>query len=202
MSDRSCGTHLTPMAHPEFDKLVLALPPKATWTDLVLPPSELKALRQIAADARVPTAARDKSSRGRAKAASSGLMVLFAGASGPGKTLAAEVLANELRRPLYRIDLSKVVSKYIGEAEKHLDLLFDNPEAADAILLFDEADALFGKRGEVKDSHDRHANIEVGYLLKRMESHRGVVILETNRKSAIDPAVVRRLRYIVEFPLP
>jgi vesicle-fusing ATPase len=129
-------------------------------------------------------------------------MVLFAGASGPGKTLAAEVLANELRRPLYRIDLSKVVSKYIGEAEKHLDLLFDNPEAADAILLFDEADALFGKRGEVKDSHDRHANIEVGYLLKRMESHRGVVILETNRKSAIDPAVVRRLRYIVEFPLP
>jgi len=189
------------MARPEFDTLVLALPPKATWTDLVLPPRELKALRQIEAAAKAQAAARDKSSTGRAKAASSGLTVLFAGASGTGKTLAAEVLANELRRPLYRIDLSKVVSKYIGETEKHLDLLFDNPEAADAILLFDEADALFGKRSEVKDSHDRHANIDVAYLLKRMKSHRGIAILETNRKSAIDPAVLRRLRYVVDFPL-
>jgi SpoVK/Ycf46/Vps4 family AAA+-type ATPase len=189
------------MPGPEFDKLVLASRPKATWTDLVLPPSELKALRQIAAAAKAQATARDKPSRGRAKATPNGLTVLFAGASATDRTLAAEVLANELRRPLYRIDLSTVVSKYIGETEKNLELRFDKAEAGDAIVLFDEADALFGKRGDVKDSHDRYANIEVAYLLERMESHRGVVILQSNRKSAIDPAVLRRLGYVIDFPL-
>jgi SpoVK/Ycf46/Vps4 family AAA+-type ATPase len=158
----------------------------ATWTDLVLPPRELKTLRQIADDA-------------RARIVANGMVVLFAGAGGTGKTLAAEVLANELQRPLYRIDLSKVASKYIGETEKNLDRLFDNAEADDAILLFDEADALFGKRSEVKDSHDRYANIEVGYLLQRMESHRGITILETNNRSAIKPALLRRSKYVVVF---
>jgi SpoVK/Ycf46/Vps4 family AAA+-type ATPase len=158
----------------------------ATWTDLVLPPRELRTLRQIADDA-------------RARIVANGMVVLFAGAGGTGKTLAAEVLANELQRPLYRIDLSKVASKYIGETEKNLDRLFDNAEADDAILLFDEADALFGKRSEVKDSHDRYANIEVGYLLQRMESHRGITILETNNRSAIKPALLRRSKYVVVF---
>ncbi len=116
--------------------------------------------------------------------------------------MAAEVLANELRLDLYRIDLSQVVSKYIGETEKNLARVFEAAEGAGAILLFDEADALFGKRSEVKDSHDRYANIEVSYLLQRMESYRGLAILTTNIKSALDPAFLRRIRFVVQFPFP
>ncbi|MEA3323831.1 MAG: ATP-binding protein, partial [Euryarchaeota archaeon] len=131
-----------------------------------------------------------------------GISALFAGASGTGKTMAAEVLANELRLDLYRIDLSQVVSKYIGETEKNLRRVFDAAEEGGAILLFDEADALFGKRSEVKDSHDRYANIEISYLLQRMEAYRGLAILTTNMKSAIDTAFLRRIRFIVHFPFP
>jgi SpoVK/Ycf46/Vps4 family AAA+-type ATPase len=116
--------------------------------------------------------------------------------------MAAEVLALELRLDLYRIDLSAVVSKYIGETEKNLRRVFDAAEEGGAILLFDEADALFGKRSEVKDSHDRHANIEVSYLLQRMEAYRGLAILTTNLKDSLDGAFLRRLRFIVEFPFP
>jgi len=139
---------------------------------------------------------RTKSSRGL------GICALFAGASGTGKTLAAEVLANELRLDLYRIDLSQVVSKYIGETEKNLRRVFDAAEHGGSILLFDEADALFGKRSEVKDSHDRYANIEVSYLLQRMEAYRGLAILTTNMKGALDAAFLRRIRFIVQFPFP
>jgi len=131
-----------------------------------------------------------------------GISTLFSGPSGTGKTMAAEVLANEVRLDLYRIDLSQVVSKYIGETEKNLARVFEAAEGGGAILLFDEADALFGKRSEVKDSHDRYANIEVSYLLQRMESYRGLAVLTTNRKSALDPAFLRRLRFVVEFPFP
>jgi SpoVK/Ycf46/Vps4 family AAA+-type ATPase len=131
-----------------------------------------------------------------------GISVLFAGGSGTGKTMAAEVLANELRLDLYRIDLSSVVSKYIGETEKNLRRVFDAAEEGGAILLFDEADALFGKRSEVRDSHDRYANIEVSYLLQRMEAYRGLAILTTNLKEALDPAFLRRLRFVVQFPFP
>jgi SpoVK/Ycf46/Vps4 family AAA+-type ATPase len=127
---------------------------------------------------------------------------MFAGPSGTGKTLAAEVLANELRLDLYRIDLSQVVSKYIGETEKNLRRVFDAAEDGGAVLLFDEADALFGRRSEVKDSHDRYANIEVSYLLQRMEEYRGLAILTTNRKDALDPAFLRRIRFVVPFPFP
>ena len=116
--------------------------------------------------------------------------------------MAAEVLARELRLDLYRIDLASVVSKYIGETEKNLRRVFDAAEAGGAILLFDEADALFGKRSEVKDSHDRYANIEVSYLLQRMEAYRGLAILTTNLKGALDPAFLRRLRFVVQFPFP
>ena len=116
--------------------------------------------------------------------------------------MAAEVLANELRLDLYRIDLACIVSKYIGETEKNLRRIFDKAEDGAAILLFDEADALFGKRSEVKDSHDRYANIEVSYLLQRMESYRGLAILTTNMRTSIDAAFLRRLRFVVEFPLP
>ncbi len=131
-----------------------------------------------------------------------GISALFAGASGTGKTMAAEVLAGELELDLYRIDLSAVVSKYIGETEKNLRRVFDAAEAGGAILLFDEADALFGKRSEVKDSHDRYANIEISYLLQRMEAYRGLAILTTNMKSALDSAFLRRIRFIVDFPFP
>src|SRR5256885_3026585 len=137
-----------------------------------------------------------KSSRGL------GISALFAGPSGTGKTLAAEIMANELRLDLYRIDLSQIVSKYIGETEKNLRRVFDAAETAGAVLLFDEADALFGKRSEVKDSHDRYANIEVSYLLQRMEAYRGLAVLTTNLKGAVDNAFMRRLRFIVQFPFP
>src|ERR1051325_10574431 len=116
--------------------------------------------------------------------------------------MAAEVIAHELRLDLYRIDLASVVSKYIGETEKNLRRIFDAAEDGGAVLLFDEADALFGKRSEVRDSHDRYANIEVSYLLQRMEAYRGLAILTTNMKTALDPAFLRRLRFVVQFPFP
>lgn len=132
----------------------------------------------------------------------SGITALFAGESGTGKTLAAEEIAKCLKLDLYRIDLSSVVSKYIGETEKNLRRLFDAAEDGGVILFFDEADALFGKRSEVQDSHDRYANIEINYLLQRMEAYRGLAILATNMKSALDPAFMRRLRFIINFPFP
>jgi len=132
----------------------------------------------------------------------SGISVLFAGPPGTGKTMAAEVLATELGLPMYRIDLSQVVNKYIGETEKNLKRLFDAADVSDVILFFDEADALFGKRSEVKDSHDRYANLEISYLLERMERFKGLAILATNRKKDLDEAFLRRLRYVIDFPLP
>ena len=131
-----------------------------------------------------------------------GISALFAGDSGTGKTMAAEGIAKKLRLDLYRIDLSAVVSKYIGETEKNLRRMFDAAEDGGAILFFDEADALFGKRSEVKDSHDRYANIEVNYLLQRIEAYRGLAILATNMKDALDQAFLRRLRFVVDFPYP
>ena len=131
-----------------------------------------------------------------------GVAALFAGPSGAGKTLAAEVLANELNLDLFRIDLSAVVSKWVGETEKNLRRVFDAAEEGSAVLLFDEADALFGKRSEVKDSHDRYANIEVSYLLQKLEAYRGLAILTTNLRSHIDEAFLRRLRFVIEFPFP
>ena len=131
-----------------------------------------------------------------------GISALFAGLSGTGKTLAAKVIAQELKLDLYRIDLSRVVSKYIGETEKNLSQVFDGAESGGVILLFDEADALFGKRSDVKDAHDRYANIEVSYLLQRIEAYRGLAILTTNLKKSLDPAFMRRLRFVVQFPFP
>jgi SpoVK/Ycf46/Vps4 family AAA+-type ATPase len=131
-----------------------------------------------------------------------GISALFHGDSGTGKTLAAEIIANELALDLYRVDLSRVVSKYIGETEKNLRRVFDAAEESGAILLFDEADALFGKRSDVKDSHDRYANLEVSYLLSRMETYRGLAILTTNFRQALDQAFLRRLRFIVPFSFP
>ncbi len=189
-------------ARPRLDGLARRISPAATWRDLVLPPAQLDMLRSIALHVRHRLTVHedwgfaDRSGRG------TGIAALFAGPSGTGKTMAAEVLANELDFDLYRIDLSQVVSKYIGETEKNLRRVFDAAEGGSAILLFDEADALFGKRSEVKDSHDRYANIEVSYLLQRMEVYRGLAILTTNLAAAIDPAFLRRLRFSVTFPFP
>jgi len=185
-----------------LDELARRLVPCHTWEDLVLPDDVGRQLReiadQVAGRSRVYEAwgFGAKLSRGR------GIGALFAGPSGTGKTLAAEVLAAHLDLDLYRIDLSGVVSKYIGETEKNLRRVFDAAEQSGAILFFDEADALFGRRSEVKDSHDRYANIEVSYLLQRMEDYRGLAILATNLKSHLDPAFLRRLRFLVDFPFP
>ena len=185
-----------------LDDLAERLNPIATWDDLVLPPQQHHLLRQIAAQLRQRIRVYEEWGFARYGALGTGVSALFYGESGTGKTLAAQSLANELGLDLYRIDLSAVVSKYIGETEKNLRRVFDAAEDSGAILLFDEADALFGKRSEVKDSHDRYANIEVSYLLQRMEAYRGLAVLTTNMKTALDRAFQRRLRFVINFPFP
>ena len=187
---------------PRLAALAQRLDTKATWDDIVLPNEANTLLHQIVDQTRNRSQVydtwgfRDRMNRGL------GISALFAGESGTGKTMAAEVIANDLKLDLYRVDLSAVVSKYIGETEKNLRRLFDAAEDGSAILFFDEADAVFGKRSEVKDSHDRYANIEINYLLQRMEAFRGLAILATNMKSALDQAFTRRLRFIINFPFP
>ncbi|NEO64423.1 MAG: ATP-binding protein, partial [Moorea sp. SIO4G2] len=174
----------------------------ATWDDLVLPTPQRLLLGDIATHLRHKYKVYQEWGFAQKGDRGLGISALFYGASGTGKTMAAEVLAQEFRLDLYRIDLSRVVSKYIGETEKNLRRIFDAAETGFAILLFDEADALFGKRTQVKDSHDRHANIEVSYLLQRMEAYLGLAILTTNFQSALDSAFSRRIRFVVEFPFP
>ncbi|RYY37000.1 MAG: ATP-binding protein [Sphingobacteriaceae bacterium] len=187
---------------PKLNELAERVTPVAHWDDLVIPQQQKEVLKEIAIHVQHRMTVYDdwgfaaKSSRGL------GITVLLYGESGTGKTMASEVLANELQLDLYRIDLSQVVNKYIGETEKNLKKIFDAAEDGGSILLFDEADALFGRRSEVKDSHDRYGNIEVSYLLQRMESYRGLAILTTNMKNALDAAFLRRLRFVVQFPFP
>jgi SpoVK/Ycf46/Vps4 family AAA+-type ATPase len=190
------------LARPRLDTLAQRLDAKATWDDLVLPDEPLRLLRQITVQVRHRHTVYEGWGFAQKMNRGMGISALFSGESGTGKTMAAEVIANDLRLNLYRIDLSAVVSKYIGETEKNLRRLFDAAEEGGAILFFDEADALFGKRSEVKDSHDRYANIEINYLLQRMEAYRGLAILATNMKSALDSAFMRRLRFIVQFTFP
>jgi hypothetical protein len=187
---------------PRLDLLAQRLEAKAKWEDLVLPTTESNLLRQIAAQVGQRSQVYHAWGFGERMNRGLGISALFTGGAGTGKTMAAEVIANQLQLNLYRIDLSAVVSKYIGETEKNLRRLFDAAEDGGAILFFDEADALFGKRSEVKDSHDRYANIEINYLLQRVEAYRGLAILATNMKSALDPAFMRRLRFVVNFSFP
>jgi hypothetical protein len=189
-------------ARPALHGLAQRIEPVAGWDDLVLPPAQLATLREIAVHVRRQAQVYDAWGFATKSARGLGISVLFAGPSGTGKTMAAEVLARDLQLDLYRIDLATVVSKYIGETEKNLRRVFDAAESGSAILLFDEADALFGRRSEVRDSHDRYANIEVSYLLQRMEAYRGLAILTTNQKAALDPAFLRRIRFVVPFPFP
>jgi hypothetical protein len=185
-----------------LDGLAQRIEPIATWDDIVLPEPQRSMLAQIVSQVRQRFRVYQTWGFARKSSAGLGISALFSGASGTGKSIAAEVLANELKLDLYRIDLSQVISKYIGETEKNLKRVFDAAEEGGAILLFDEADALFGKRSEVRDSHDRYANIEISYLLQRMETYRGLAILTTNLKNALDPAFLRRLRFVIQFPFP
>ncbi|NES42961.1 ATP-binding protein [Moorena sp. SIO2C4] len=186
----------------QLEHLAQPINATATWEDLVLPTPQRLLLGDIATHLRYKYKVYQEWGFAHKGVRGLGISALFYGASGTGKTMAAEVLANEFRLSLYRIDLSRVVSKYIGETEKNLRRIFDAAETGSAILLFDEADALFGKRTQVKDSHDRNANIEVSYLLQRMEAYQGLAILTTNFQSALDSAFERRIRFVVEFPFP
>jgi adenylate kinase family enzyme len=182
--------------------LAVRLSPAYGWEDLVVPERQRDLLHSISACLRHRDRVLSEWGYERTVARTQGLKVLFAGESGTGKTMAAQVLAAELGLDLFRVDLATVVSKYIGETEKNLERIFAAADGSNAILFFDEADALFGKRSEVSDSHDRYANIEVAYLLQRMEAYPGAVILATNFKRNIDDAFLRRLDFVVDFPFP
>jgi hypothetical protein len=190
------------LTSPQVGRFVVQIKPRYTWDDIVLPPDKMRQLRGIAGwtqfrrRVHVDWGFGQKLSRGK------GLNVLFTGASGTGKTMAAEIVAHELSLDLLQIDLSNVVSKYIGETEKNLSAIFREAEQSQSLLFFDEADSLFGKRTEVKDAHDRYANIEVNYLLQRVEQHEGIVVLATNLQRNLDDAFLRRIKEVVDFPFP
>jgi SpoVK/Ycf46/Vps4 family AAA+-type ATPase len=176
--------------------------PRYGWEDIILPEDQVALLHEIVSTVRGRATVLDEWGVGRKLASSRGITALFAGPPGTGKTMAAEIIAGELELDLYKIDLSVIVSKYIGETEKNLEQIFTEAASSNAILFFDEADALFGKRSEVRDSHDRYANIEISYLLQRMEAYDGITILATNLRANLDEAFTRRLQFSVEFPFP
>jgi SpoVK/Ycf46/Vps4 family AAA+-type ATPase len=179
--------------------MVQRLDVNATWADLALPASQQELLRAVVLRAQRPEVATRPGALPGSQPSGSGVTALLAGSDSGVRAKAAAVVASELGADLYRVDLSRVVSKYIGETEKRLNLLFDSAEKAGAVLYFDEADALFGKRTDVKDAHDRYANIEVDYLLQRIEAYDGLTILASNMRSSLDDAFTRRLRYVVDL---
>ncbi|MEP0908643.1 ATP-binding protein [Leptolyngbya subtilissima ST-M1] len=186
----------------ELQGLARKIEPKYHWDDIVLRPDAQLQLQELCRQSQYRHVVFDAWKFDQKLSLGKGINALFSGPPGTGKTMAAEVIAHELQLDLYKIDLSKIVSKYIGETEKNLDRIFTAAANSNAILLFDEADALFGKRSEVQDAHDRYANIEVGYLLQKMEEYEGIALLTSNLRSSLDAAFVRRLRFIIEFPLP
>jgi SpoVK/Ycf46/Vps4 family AAA+-type ATPase len=182
--------------------LAQRISPRYTWNHLILPPDPLTQLQELAARIQYAHMVNDEWGFAKNGSGGRGVSALFAGESGTGKTLAAEVIAGDLGLVLYKIDLSAVVSKYIGETEKNLNSIFSEAQSGNAILFFDEADALFGKRSEVRDAHDRYANIEVAYLLQQIEDYDGLVVLATNFRQNIDEAFTRRLDFLIDFPFP
>jgi hypothetical protein len=189
-------------SNPHLASLARKIVPRYTWSDIILPADQLAILREIVATVRGRPLVLGEWGVGQKLVSSAGVTVLFAGPAGTGKTMAAEIIAAELGLDLYKIDLSTVVSKYIGETEKNLERIFNEAQSSNAILFFDEADAIFGKRSEVKDAHDRYANIEISYLLQRMEAYDGVTMLATNLRANLDEAFTRRLQFAVDFPFP
>ena len=200
------GTHVVEAARrlvgDDFGSLGSKISRRCGWNDLVLPESTLARLRELSAAIEWRHLVFDEWGFSQRTTAGAGVVALLAGASGTGKTMSAAVIANELGFDLYRIDLSSVVSKYIGETEKNLDRIFRAARSGHVMLFFDEADALFGKRSEVKDAHDRYANIEVAFLLQRLEEHDGVVVLATNLRRNVDEAFARRMQFVIEFRPP
>jgi SpoVK/Ycf46/Vps4 family AAA+-type ATPase len=189
-------------SNPRLSSLARKIPPRYGWDDIVLPDDHLALLREMVATVCGRPQVLDAWGVGTKLVSSRGVTALFSGPPGTGKTMAAEIIAAELGLDLYKIDLSTVVSKYIGETEKNLERIFTEAERSNAILFFDEADSLFGKRSEVRDSHDRYANIEISYLLQRMEAYDGVTVLATNLRANLDEAFTRRLQFSIEFPFP
>jgi ATP-dependent 26S proteasome regulatory subunit len=185
-----------------LSRLAHRVSPTYSWDDIVLPHHTLRQLKEVFASMRYRHVVYSEWDFERKLALGKGLNVLFSGPSGTGKTMAAQILAHEMRLDIYAIDLASVLSKWIGELEQNLSRVFEEARAINAVLFFDEADALFGKRSEVKDSRDRYANIEVAYLLQRIDEYEGIVILATNLGNNIDPAFTRRMHHVVEFPTP
>jgi SpoVK/Ycf46/Vps4 family AAA+-type ATPase len=189
-------------SHHKLAEMAVKIEPRYEWADLVLPPDKLEQLREFCSQLVHRRRVFGDWGFARKLARGRGISAIFAGPSGTGKTMAAEVIAHELRLDLYKIDLSSVVNKYIGETEKNLSRIFHEAEGSNAILFFDEADALFGKRTKISDAHDRYANVETSYLLQRVEEYEGIVILATNLRDNMDEAFTRRIRFIVDFPFP
>jgi hypothetical protein len=190
------------LTSPQVGRFAIRIEPRYGWNDIVLPAEKKSQLRRLQAWMRFRRRVHQEWGFGRKLSRGKGFNALFTGPSGTGKTMAAEILAHELSLELFQIDLSSVVSKYIGETEKNLSSIFSEAEQSQAVLFFDEADSLFGKRTEVKDAHDRYANIEVNYLLQRVEQYEGIVILATNLQKNVDAAFLRRMQEVVEFPFP
>lgn len=186
----------------ELSTLATPIKPAYSWEDLVLPPQEIRILQEACTHVRYRHRVYGDWGFGRRAAYGRGLSVLFSGPPGTGKTMAAQVITNQLHMQMYKIQISQVVSKYIGETEKNLRQVFTEARNANCILFFDEMDALFGKRSEVKDSHDRNANIETAYLLQQLEEYDGVVLMATNLLQNIDEAFMRRINFVVSFPFP
>jgi len=196
--EAACRSH----SSQKLTDLARKLTPHYRWNDIVLPFDQKLMLREICEQVKNRSTVYEKWGFDRKLSMGKGLNVIFAGQSGTGKTMSAEIIGNELRMDVYKIDLSNVVSKYIGETEKNLEKIFTEAGESNGILFFDEADSLFGKRSEVKDAHDRYANIETGYLLQKMEEYDGIVILATNLRKNLDDAFVRRMHFMIEFPFP
>jgi SpoVK/Ycf46/Vps4 family AAA+-type ATPase len=186
----------------KLSNLAIKVRPKYSWSDIVLPKEQTAQIREILNYVKYRDLVYGAWGFEQKLSLGKGLNVLFSGLSGTGKTMAAEIMARELGLDLYKIDLSMVVSKYIGETEKNLSAIFGEGKDSNAILFFDEADALFGKRSEVKDAHDRYANIETAYLLQKMDEYEGIVILATNLRNNMDEAFTRRMQAIIDFPFP
>jgi len=192
-----------PRPMPHLAQLAERLESTASWEDLVLPEPDRQHLQEIASGMKHKATMEESFTHSARISTGSGVAALFTGPNGPGKTKAAAALANDLNLPIYRVDLRRIVSKYIGETEKNLQRVFEAAELSNGVVLFfDEADALFGKRTEVKDSHDRYANLEIAYLMQRIETYPGLVILATSHGSALDEVSMRRLDDIIEFPSP
>ncbi len=200
MSDLHAACRI--MSNQRLNLLARKIQPRYEWDDIILPKDQKAQLREIANYVKYRHVVFADWNFEQKVSLGKGLNVLFAGPSGTGKTMASEIIANELGLDLYKIDLSTVISKYIGETEKNLDKIFTEAQNSNSILFFDEADAVFGKRSEVRDSHDRYANIEVAYLLQKMEEYDGIVILATNLRKNLDEAFSRRMHFSLEFPLP